>query len=139
MKERLLITTAIGLMLGTGAFAQSPNDKSKTEPPPAAQSQTNQNSSTSPAPSSTSSQNSAPSAQNTPSTSSDKSSTTTSQIHTEHRGHHLAGATEPGAADQQHSDNSFQQRRDDSFAGSIYPAAERALSGADQHGATDQQ
>src|SRR5258705_3126589 len=33
MKERLLITTAIGLMLGTGAFAQSPNDKSKTEPP----------------------------------------------------------------------------------------------------------
>ena len=45
MKERLLITTAIGLMLGTGAFAQSPNDKSKTEPPPAAQSQTNQNSS----------------------------------------------------------------------------------------------
>src|SRR5258705_8901540 len=34
MKERLLVTTAIGLMLGTGAFAQSPNDKSKTEPPP---------------------------------------------------------------------------------------------------------
>src|SRR6266853_2211513 len=76
-------------------------------------------------------QSSAPSAQNTPSTSSDKSSTTTSQIHTEHRGHHLAGATEPGAADQQHSDNSFQQRRDDSFAGSIYPAPERALSGSD--------
>jgi len=38
MKERLLITTAIGLMLGSGAFAQSPSDKSKTEPPPAAQS-----------------------------------------------------------------------------------------------------
>jgi hypothetical protein len=79
MKERLLITTAIGLMLGTGAFAQSPSDKSKTDPPPAAQSQTSQNSSTSPAPSSTSSQSSAPSAQNAPSTSSDKSSTTTSQ------------------------------------------------------------
>jgi hypothetical protein len=36
MKERLLITTAIGLMLGTGAFAQSPSDKSKTNPPPTA-------------------------------------------------------------------------------------------------------
>ena len=34
MKERLLITTAIGLMLGTGAFAQSSTDKSKTDPPP---------------------------------------------------------------------------------------------------------
>src|SRR5258706_1440382 len=79
MKERLLIMTAIGLMLGTGAFAQSPSDKSKTAPPPAAQGQTNQNSSTSPAPSSPSSQSSAPSAQNAPSTSSDKSSTTTSQ------------------------------------------------------------
>jgi len=29
MKERLLITTAIGLMLGTGAFAQSPSDQQK--------------------------------------------------------------------------------------------------------------
>jgi hypothetical protein len=79
MKERLLITTAIGLMLGTGAFAQSPSDKSKTNPPPAAQSQTNSNSSTPSASSSTSSQSSAPSAQNAPSTSSDKTSTTTSQ------------------------------------------------------------
>jgi Protein of unknown function (DUF1236) len=79
MKERLLITTAIGLMLGTGAFAQSPSDQQKNNPPPAAQSQTNQNSATSPAPSSTSSQSSAPSAQNAPSTSSDKPSTTTSQ------------------------------------------------------------
>src|SRR5258706_6679625 len=79
MKERLLIMTAIGLMLGTGAFAQAPSDKAKPDPPPAAQGQTNQNSSTSPAPSSTSSQSSAPSAQNAPSTSSDKSSTTTSQ------------------------------------------------------------
>ena len=77
MKERLLITTAIGLMLGSGAFAQSPSDKSKTEPPPAAQSQTNQNPSA-PAPSSNSSQSSAPSAQNAPATSY-KSSTTTSQ------------------------------------------------------------
>jgi hypothetical protein len=79
MKERLLITTAIGLMLGTGAFAQSPSDKSKTNPPPAAQSQTDSNSSTPSASSSTSSQSSAPSAQNAPSTSSDKTSTTTSQ------------------------------------------------------------
>ncbi len=77
--ERLLITTAIGLMLGSGAFAQSPGDKSKTDLAPAARSQTNQNSSTSPAPSSNSSQSSAPSAQNAPATSSDKSSTTTSQ------------------------------------------------------------
>jgi len=45
MKERLLIMTAIGLMLGTGAFAQSPSDQQKNNPPPAAQSQTNQNSS----------------------------------------------------------------------------------------------
>jgi len=77
--ERLLITTAIGLMLGSGAFAQSPGDKSKTDLAPAARSQTNQNSSTSPAPSSNSSQSSAPSAQNAPATSSNKSSTTTSQ------------------------------------------------------------
>jgi hypothetical protein len=77
MKERLLITTAIGLMLGTGAFAQSPSDPSKNNPPPAVQSQTNPNSSTPPA-SSTSSSNSTPSAQNAPSTSSDKSATTTS-------------------------------------------------------------
>ena len=77
MKERLLITTAIGLMLGTGAFAQSPSDPSKNNPPPAVQSQTNPNSSTPPA-SSTSSPSSTPSAQNAPSTSSDKSATTTS-------------------------------------------------------------
>jgi len=38
MKEHLLITTAIGLMLGTGAFAQSPSDPSKNNPPPAVQS-----------------------------------------------------------------------------------------------------
>jgi hypothetical protein len=77
MKERLLITTAIGLMLGTGAFAQSPSDPSKNNPPPAVQSQTNPNSSTPPA-SSTSSSSSTPSAQNAPSTSSDKSATRTS-------------------------------------------------------------
>ena len=74
MKERLLITTAIGLMLGTGAFAQSPSDPSKNNPPPAVQSQTNPNSSTPPA---SSSPSSTPSAQNAPSTSSDKSATTT--------------------------------------------------------------
>jgi hypothetical protein len=32
MKERLLITTAIGLMLGTGAFAQSPSEQPRTNP-----------------------------------------------------------------------------------------------------------
>jgi chemotaxis protein histidine kinase CheA len=78
MEHGLLITTAIGLMLGTGAFAQSPSDQQKNNPPPAAQSQTNQNSSA-PASSSTSSQGSSPSAHNTPSTPSDKTSTTTSQ------------------------------------------------------------
>ena len=145
MKERLLITTAIGLMLGTGAFAQSSSDKSKTDPPPAAQSQTNQNSSTSPAPSSTSSQSSAPSAQNAPSTSSDKSSTSTSQS-TPSTGDtsSQAQSNQPSPPSQGQSTNkrstgSFQQRRDGSFAGSIYPAAERALSGTDQHGAADQQ
>jgi hypothetical protein len=82
MKERLLITTAIGLMLGTGAFAQSPNDPPKTNPPPAAQSQTNPNSSAPAASSSTpSAPSSAPSAQNAQSTTSGtpKSPTTTSQ------------------------------------------------------------
>src|SRR5258705_7894666 len=64
MKERLLITTAIGLMLGTGAFAQSPNDKSKTELPPRRKARPIKILPTSPAPSSTSS---------------DKSSTATSQ------------------------------------------------------------
>src|SRR3981081_1775316 len=43
MKERLFITTAIGLMLGTGAFAQSPSEQPRTNSPPAAQSHTNSN------------------------------------------------------------------------------------------------
>ena len=63
MKERLLITTAIGLMLGTAAFAQSPNEQSKTKSPPAAQSQTNTNQTNSNS-SQTNSNSSAPSAQN---------------------------------------------------------------------------
>ena len=95
MKERLLITTAIGLMLGTAAFAQSPSEQRKNNPPPAAQSQPNssQTNSNSPAPSAsspaqsapsssaTSSPNSAPSAQNTQSApaASQQPSTTTSQ------------------------------------------------------------
>lgn len=78
MRERLLISTAIGLMLGTGAFAQSPSEQPKTSSPPAAQSQTNSNSSA-PASSTATSPSSATSAQNTPSTPSDKSPTTTSQ------------------------------------------------------------
>ncbi len=80
MKERLLITTAIGLMLGTAAFAQSPSEQPKNNPPPAAQNQTNSNS---PAASSstTSSPSSTPSAQNAQSAPSGapKSATTTSQ------------------------------------------------------------
>src|SRR5258708_6001298 len=40
MKERLLITTAMGIMLGAGAFAQSPTDQSKNQQPRAAQNQT---------------------------------------------------------------------------------------------------
>jgi uncharacterized protein DUF1236 len=83
MKERLLITTAIGLMLGTGAFAQSPNDQPRTNSPPAAQSQTNSNSSAPAASSSTASTPSstpsaAQNAQSTPS-GTPKSATTTSQ------------------------------------------------------------
>ena len=83
MKERLLITTAIGLMLGTGAFAQSPNDQPRTNAPPAAQSQTNSNSSAPAASSSTASTPSstpsaAQNAQSTPS-GTPKSATTTSQ------------------------------------------------------------
>jgi hypothetical protein len=79
MKERLLTTTAIGLMLGTAAFAQSPNEQPKNNPPPTAQNQTNSNSA---APqSTTSSPSSTPSAQNIQSTPSGapKSATTTSQ------------------------------------------------------------
>ncbi len=82
MKERLLITTAIGLMLGTGAFAQSPSEQPRTNPPAAAQSQTNSNSSAPSTSSSTSSSpSSTPSAQNVQSTPSGaaKSPTTTGQ------------------------------------------------------------
>ena len=82
MKERLLITTAIGLMLGTAAFAQSPSEQLKNNPPPAAQNQTNSNSSAPAAsPSTTSSPSSTPSAQNTQPVPSGapKSATTTSQ------------------------------------------------------------
>ena len=82
MKERLLITTAIGLMLGTAAFAQSPSEQPKNNPPPSAQNQNNSNSSARAASSSTASSPSlTPSAQNTQSTPSGapKSATTTSQ------------------------------------------------------------
>ena len=78
MKERLLITTAIGLMLGTAAFAQSPSEQPKNNPPPAAQNQTNSNSSVPAASSSTSSPSSTPSTQSQ-STPSGTGSTTTSQ------------------------------------------------------------
>ena len=78
MKERLLITTAIGLMLGTAAFAQSPSEQPKNNPPPAAQNQTNSNSSAPAASSSTSSPSSTPSTQSQ-STPSGTGSTTTSQ------------------------------------------------------------
>jgi hypothetical protein len=95
--ERLLITTAIGLMLGTGAFAQSPSEQPRSNAPAAAhsnspaaaQSQTNSNSSMpssnssapSPSSSTSSSPSSTPSAQNAQSTPSGaaKSPTTTSQ------------------------------------------------------------
>jgi hypothetical protein len=82
MRRHLLITTAIGLMLGTGAWAQSPSERSNR--PPAAQTQTNPNpSSSQPAPSSaasTPSANPAPSAQNAQSTSpGSREGTTTSQ------------------------------------------------------------
>jgi hypothetical protein len=78
MKERLLITTAIGLMLGTAAFAQSPSEQPKNNPPPAAQNQTNSNSSAPSASSSTSSPSSKSSTQSQ-STPSGTGSTTTSQ------------------------------------------------------------
>lgn len=82
MRRHLLITTAIGLMLGTGAWAQSPSEKSNR--PPADQTQTTPNSPASQsAPSSsasTPSANPAPSAQNAQSTSpGSREGTTTSQ------------------------------------------------------------
>ena len=82
MRERLLITTAIGLMLGAGAYAQSPSEQPRNSSPPAAQSQNNSNSSAPSASSSTpSSQSATPSAQNTQSSpsASSRSQTTTSQ------------------------------------------------------------
>ena len=82
MRERLLITTTIGLMLGAGAYAQSPSEQPRNSSPPAAQSQNNSNSSAPSASSSTpSSQSSTPSAQNTQSSPSatSRSQTTTSQ------------------------------------------------------------
>ena len=82
MRERLLITTAIGLMLGAGAYAQSPSEQPRNSSPPPAQSQNNSNSSAPSASSSTpSSQSSTPSAQNTQSSPSatSRSQTTTSQ------------------------------------------------------------
>jgi hypothetical protein len=79
MKGRLLITTAIGLTLGTGGFAQSPSEP-RTGSSPAAQSQTNSNSSAPAASSSTaSSPSSTPSAQNAQSTPTEKSATMTGQ------------------------------------------------------------
>ena len=126
MKERLLIITAIGLLLGTGAFAQSPSERPKTDSPPAAQSQTNPNSSAPPASSSTSSQSSAPSAQDAQSASSDKSTTTTNQSSPNTAG------TNSQAQSNRASPPSQGAVDDGSFAGSISPAAELALSGADQ-------
>ena len=82
MRERLLITTTIGLMLGAGAYAQSPSEQPRNSSPPAAQSQNNSNSSAPSASSSTpSSQSSTPSSQNTQSSpsASSRSQTTTSQ------------------------------------------------------------
>ena len=82
MRERLLITTAIGLMLGAGAYAQSPSEQSRNSSPPAAQGQNNSNSSAPSASSSTPySQSSTPSAQNTQSSpsASSRSQTTPSQ------------------------------------------------------------
>jgi hypothetical protein len=77
MRERLLITTAIGLMLGTGAFAQSPSEQPRTNSPSAVQNQTNSNS---PAPATSSSTaaspSSTPSAQNTQTTTKSTPNTT---------------------------------------------------------------
>src|SRR3982074_3345981 len=80
IKDRLFITTAIGLMLGTGAFAQSPSEQPRTNSPPAAQSHTNSNSSAPAGASSQPSSRSTPPAQNAQSTPSGtpNSATTTS-------------------------------------------------------------
>lgn len=84
MREHLLITTAIGLMLGTGAFAQSPSEQPKNNVPPAAQSQTNSNSSSNSSVPANSSSTSSPSSTpgqsaQSPSSQTPKSATTTSQ------------------------------------------------------------
>ncbi|MEA2831734.1 MAG: hypothetical protein QOF22_2482 [Bradyrhizobium sp.] len=116
MKERLFITTAIGLLLGTAAFAQSPSEQPRTNSPAAAQSQTNSNQSPAPAASSNSSsqsstssqsspsESSTPSAQNaqsTPSATSKSGTTTTSQS-----GAGTAGTGNNGSAASQAQSNS---------------------------------
>ncbi len=79
MNKRLLITTAVGLILGTSAFAQSQNETSRTVPiPSATQNRMNSespSSSTSSSPSAQSGSTSNPSAE----TQAPRSSTTTSQ------------------------------------------------------------
>jgi len=114
LRERLLITTAIGLMLGTGAYAQSPSEQPKNSSPPAAQSQNNSNSSAPSASSSTpSSQSSTPSAQNTQSSpsASSRSQTTTSQSTP------AAGSNDSSRSQaRSHQDSSPSQTRQDNNA-----------------------
>jgi hypothetical protein len=121
MNDRLLITTAISLMLGTAAFAQSPNDPQRNNPPAAAQSHTNSNqpNSNSAAPSASSSpasssRSSTPSAQNAQSAPSEKSKspTTTSQSAPNTTGNSnndstrsQAQSNQPSAPSQGRSDN----------------------------------
>jgi hypothetical protein len=77
MKKRLFITTAIGLLLGTAAFAQSSSEQPRANSP-ATQSQTNSNSPPVPAASSNSSSPSATSSQGSPSQGSPSQSSTPS-------------------------------------------------------------
>lgn len=114
MKERLLITTAIGLMLGTGALAQSPNEQPKTNSPATAQSQTNPSSSTtstSTAPAASSSTaaspSSTPSTQNAQSTTppSNPGTSTTSTTTTSQSAPNAAGTNNNNAAHPQAQSN----------------------------------
>jgi len=74
MNKQLFVSTAIGLILGTAAFAQSPSDTTKNRPP-SAQTQTNPSNSTSSSVPSTQTNTLSPDA----STQSQPSSSTTSQ------------------------------------------------------------
>ena len=117
MNKQLFVSTAIGLILGTAAFAQSPTDTTKN-PPPSAQTQTSPSSSSS---------TSAPSAQSTApagtSAQTSPSNTTTSQSAP-------APSTSPSQAQTAPSSSTPSQAQTTAPAGSTQPGGSSSPSQA---------